>query len=183
MIRTSLSVAVGLVTILSLSAGSAIAAADSGVLRLHLEGYSGSGKPVLDLDLPWNPDESKSPFDFTGNACGDIRLERLREAWSALQKLPEGQTVTIETRSESIRASRRAGYLVLMPSYRDDRDDHHSRMAIPDYIVNTILDHDGELSNRDVGRLVQERGKITLVKVKSDVGNMMVWIDRSKEGD
>jgi hypothetical protein len=183
MIRASLSVAVGLLTILALSAGNAMAAADSGVLRLHVEGYSGSGKPALNLDLPWKPDESKSPFDFTGNACDDIGLERLREAWSSLQRLPEGRTVTIETRSESIRASRSAGYLVLMPSYRDDRDDHHSRMAIPDYIVNAILDHDGELSNRDVGRLLQERGKITLVKMKSDAGNMTVWIDHSKEGD
>src|SRR5262249_32510059 len=139
MIRASLSVAFGLLTILALSAGPAMAAADSGALRLHVEGYSGSGNPVLNLDLPWKPDESKSPFDFTGDAWNDVGLERLREAWSALQRQPEGQSVTIETRSESIRASRSAGYLVLMPSYRDDRDDHHSRMAIPDYVVSAIL--------------------------------------------
>jgi len=184
MIRTNLSFAVGLVTILAMGAGGAVAAADTGALRLHVQGNTSSGKPAVDIELPWSPNVSKSPFDFNGNACEDIGLDRLRETWSALQRLPEGQTVTIETRSESIRASRRAGYLVFMPSYRDDRDNHHSRVAIPEYIVTAILDHDGELSGRDVGRLVRERGKITLVKINSDAGNLMVWIDRDKrEGD
>ena len=183
MIRTKFLFAVGLVTIFALGAGSAIAAADTGALRLHVRGDSGSGEPVLDLALPWNPDESKSPFDFNGSACDDIGLDRLREAWSALQRLPEGETVTIETRSESIRASRKSGYLVLMPRYRDDRDNHHSRVAVPDYIVSAILDHDGKLTGRDVGRLVRRHGKITLVKMNSDIGNMMVWVDRDKRDD
>lgn len=184
MIRTPrLLVALGFVAILACGPGRATAASDFASLRLHIEGNSDSGDPVLNLDIPWNPDESKSPFDFTKGACQDIGLDRLREAWTALQKMPDGGTVTIETRSESVRASRRGGYLVLMPSYRDDRDNHHARMAIPDYIVNAVLDHDGLLTNSDVGRLVREHGKITLVKMNSDVGNMMVWIDRNKEGD
>ena len=89
--------------------------------------------------------------------------------------------MTIQTRSGSIQASKRAGYLVLMPRRRDDRDDHHSRVAIPDYIVNAVLDHDGRLSRHDVVSLVHDRGKVTLVKMNSDVGSMKVWLDTTKD--
>lgn len=94
--------------------------------------------------------------------------------------MPEGRTVTIETRTESIRASRWAGYLVLEPQPRDGRDDHNARIEIPDYIVRTIVNSDGRLTDRDLERLVRERGKVTLVKVKSDVGGVAVWMDRSQ---
>ena len=88
--------------------------------------------------------------------------------------------MTIETRSETIRAWRQAGQLVLEPR-PDSGDDHHSRIKIPDYIVNTILDHDGRLTDRDLERLVRERGRVTLVKVNSDAGGVTVWMDRGDD--
>ena len=180
MIRHTIPATVGFLTMLAFGPGPSVAAARSDDLRLHVEGYSGSGASVLNLALPWDSNEKKSPFDFTENECEALSIERMRWAWSALRDQPEGRTVTIETHSGSILASKRGGYLVLVPHQRD-RDDHHSRVAIPDYIVNAVLEHDGRLSNQDVGRLVRERGKITLVKMNSDVGSMKVWLDRSEE--
>ena len=69
---------------------------------------------------------------------------------------------------------------VLEPRH-PDRDDHHSRIKIPDYIVNAILDHDGRLTDRDLERLVRERGRVTLVKINSDQGGASVWMERAGE--
>src|SRR5690242_3590093 len=140
MIRTRVFASVGLLAVVSLASGPRTASAEPHALRLHVEGHLGSGGSALDLVLPWDSDEGRSPFDFTHDACDDLGLERLRWAWSELGRLPEGQSVTIQTESESIRGWKEAGYLVLEPRHRDDRDDHHSRVKIPDYIVNAFLD-------------------------------------------
>ena len=154
--------------------------ADSRAFRLHIQGHMGSGASAVDIDVPWDSDKHESPFDFTGSDCNGVNYERLRWAWARLKKLPEGRTVTIETDSEDILASRSGGYLLLEPLRHDDKDDHHTRVKVPDYIVTGILDHDGKLTNRDIERLVHDRGKVTLVKINSDVGGLSVWIDRSK---
>src|SRR6266487_2956658 len=180
MMRVGFFFAVGVLAALGSGVGPSTARAESSPFRLHVQGHMGSGG-ALDIDVPWDSDKRRSPFNFTADACDDISLERLRWAWAALRKAPEGRTVTIETRSESIRASRGGGYLVLEPRHRDGQDDHHSRVKIPDYIVNAILDHDGRLTDRDLERLVRERGKVTLVKVNSDVGGVSVWMDRTDD--
>jgi len=160
----------------ALGVGPPTAGADSSPYRLHVQGHLGSGRAAIDLDVPWESGKAGSPFNFTEGAFDDMTLERLRWAWSALQRVPEGRAVTIATRSESIRASRWAGYLVLEPL----REDHHSRIKIPDYIIEAILDNDGRLTDRDLERLVRERGKVTLVKVNSDEGGATVWMDRAR---
>ena len=172
----------GLLSVLAFAYGPA-AAAEPHAFRLHVQGHLGSGPSSLDLDVPWDCNDGESPFDFTRDACDDVGLERLRGAWSELSRMPEGQSVMIRTDSESIRAWKEAGYLVLEPRHRDDRDEHHSRVKLPDYIVGSILDHDGRLTNRDIQRLVRERGKVTLVKLSSDLGGGTVWVDRAKPDD
>jgi len=183
MTRTSYLGPIALLTALALGGAPGIAPADSNAIRLHVEGRSSSGRPVLALNLPWDTDKGGSPFNFTKDSCDDVALERLRWAWTALGRMPEGRTITIDTDNETIRAWKRGGYLVLEPQHRDGRNNHHSRVKIPDYIVETILDHDGRLSNRDVERLVRDRGKVTLVKVSSDVGGATVWMDRQRDSD
>ena len=180
MVRASLFLVVGILAVFGSGVGPSAALAKSHPFRLHVQGHSPSGGSVVNINVPWDSDKAGSPFNFTADACDDVTLERLRWAWAALQSVPEGRKVTIQTDSESIRASRWAGYLVLEPR-RDDRDNHHSRIKIPDYIVNTILDQDGRLTNRDIERLVHEHGKVTLVKVSSDVGGVTVWMDRAED--
>ena len=180
MIRARFLLVVGALAAFGAGIGSSAAGAGSHAYRLHVQGHLGSGSRVLDIDVPWDSDKASSPFNFTADACDDISVCRLRRAWAKLQTMPEGQTVTVQGRSESIQASRQPGYLVLEPR-RDDQDDHHSRIKIPDYIVNTILDHDGRLTDRDIERLAQDRGKITLVKVNSDQGGVTVWMNRAED--
>ena len=170
---------IGLLAVLASGVSPSVASADSRDYRLHVQGHLGCGRSFVDLDIPWESGGG-TPFDFTADAVDDPGLKRLLEAWTTLQRMPEGSKVTIEGRSQSIRASKSGGYLVLEPRHRDDRDDHHSRIKIPDYIVEAILDHDGQLTDRDIERLVRERGKVTLVKVNSDVGGGTVWLDRRR---
>ncbi len=169
---------IGILAALALGAGAAAARDSSDGLRLHVQGHAGANGSGLDVNVAWDPSKEGSPFHFTADACDDIAVGRLRKAWTALSAMPEGRPVTIETNDETIRATRQSGFLVLEPR-REDRDDHHTRIKIPDYIVRSILDHDGRLDDRDVDRLVRERGSVTLVKVNSDVGGVTVWIDRS----
>jgi hypothetical protein len=144
---------------------------------LHVQGRLGEGSRVLDLAVPWRTSKGGSPFDFTADVADDVGLDRLRKAWGALQRLPEGRAVTIETSCETIRAWRRGGYLVLEPHRGEETG--VARVKIPDYIVTTILAHDGRLTDEDIDRLVRERGKVTLVKVNSEKGALSVWVDRS----
>ena len=176
MMRARFQLVLGVLVVLGAVTGSTIAGASPHSYRLHVQGRLSSGAPSLDIDVPWDSNHGGTPFDFTGDACHDLALGRLRWAWATLQRMPEGRTVTIDTGSETIRAWRQAGHLVLEPRH-DTRDDHHSRIKIPDYIVNTILEHDGRLTHRDIERLARERGRITLVKVNSDVGGVTVWMD------
>jgi hypothetical protein len=179
MLRVRSFLALGILAVLGSGVGPSTAGAEPSAFRLHVQGHSGTGS-VVNIDVPWDSGKAGSPFNFTAEACDDIAPERLRWAWAALQRAPEGRRVTIETRDESILASRWAGYLVLEPQ-RDNRNEHHSRIKIPDYIVDTILDHDGRLAGRDIERLVRERGKVTLVKVNSDLGGVTVWLDRAED--
>ena len=178
MVRISCFAAVGLLAALASGLGPSTAHAKSAALRLHVQGHLGSSASAIDVDVPWDSDQRRSPLDFTGEACDEVALVRLRSAWSELRKAPVGRTVTIDTESESIRASRWGGHLVLEPLHHDGQDDHHTRIKIPDYIVNAILDHDGRLTDHDIERLVSEHGKVTLVKVSSDLGGVSVWVDR-----
>ena len=163
---------------IGLVAGSS-AAGDNHPYSLHVQGHLGSADHLVDIDVPWETDHGGSPFDFTSDR-DDIGFDRLRQAWIALKKMPEGRYLTIETESDSIRASRWAGYLVLEPLRGDDGDNHHSRIEIPDYIVQAIVDHDGRLTEGDIERLLHQHGKVTLVKVNSDEGDVMVWMDRAR---
>lgn len=162
-------------------AGLAPASAHAGrpTYLLHVQGRLGESSKLLDLAVPWKPSKGGSPFDFTADVSGDVGLDRLRRAWGALQRLPEGQAVTIETSSETVSAWRRGGYLVLEPHRREGTDVAH--VKIPDYIVTTILAHDGRLTDEDIDQLVRERGKVTLVKVNSEKGGLSVWVDRSTD--
>jgi hypothetical protein len=146
---------------------------------LHIQGRLGEGSRVLDLAVPWKTSKGGSPFDFTADVADDVGLDRLRKAWGALERLPQGQVVTIETHSETVSAWRRGGYLVLEPHRREGTDVSH--VKIPDYNVTTILAHDGRLTDEDIDHLVRERGKVTLVKVNSEKGDLSVWIDRSTD--
>ena len=129
--RARFLVAAGVLATIACSAGTPPAGADPSPYRLHVQGHFGHGLKTVDIEVPWDSDHNSSPFDFTADASDDIDLERLRWAWAALQKVPEGRTLTFDTGSETIRASSRDGYLVLEPR-RPDRDDHHVRIKIPD---------------------------------------------------
>lgn len=157
--------------------GSTPAQAGRPACLLHIQGRLGEHCRILDLAVPWKTSKGGSPFDFTADVSDDVGLDRLRRAWGALQRLPEGRAVTIEGASETIKAWRRGGYLVLEPQ-RPEQDDV-SHVKIPDYIVTTILAHDGRLTDEDIDHLVRERGKVTLVRVNSERGQLSVWVDRS----
>jgi len=178
MARARLLLLVGALAVIGFTIAPSRSDAGGSPYRLHVQGRLGCGLKAVEIEVPWDSDHGGSPFDFTADASDDIDLARLRWAWAALQKLPQGRTLTFDTGSETIRASRRDGYLVLEPR-RPDRDDHHSRIKIPDYIVNAILDHDGRLTDRDIEELVRERGRITLVKINSDMGGGSVWLERA----
>jgi hypothetical protein len=156
------------------------AAAGRAAYQVHIQGRIGEGSKVLDVTVPWTPDKGGSPFDFTTDVSDDLALERLRKAWNTLQHLPPGTEVTIESDSETLRASRRGGYLVLEP-HPDEQSDN-TRIKIPDYIVNTILTRNGRLTDEDIARLVRDRGKVTLVKLVSAKGALDVWVGRSTGG-
>jgi hypothetical protein len=160
-------------------AGPVLASAHAarGGYLLHVQGRLGESGHALDLAVPWSTSKGGSPFDFTTDVSDDVALDRLRKAWAVLERAPEGQVVQIETHSETMKAWRRGGYLVLEPHRREDSDVSH--VKIPDYIVNSILAHDGRLSDEDIERLVRDRGKVTLVKISSEKGDLSVWIDRS----
>ena len=144
---------------------------------LHIQGRFGAGSHSLDLAVPWKTSKGGSPFDFTADVSDNVGLDRLRRAWSTLQHLPEGRDVAIETSSETVRAWRRGGYLVLEPHRRDESE--VCRVKIPEYIVTTILAHEGRLTDEDIDHLMHERGKVTIVKVNSEKGELSVWVDRS----
>ena len=182
MTRAHSLLALGVLVLVGSGLGSSVAAARSHSYRLHVQGHLGSSTDVLDINVPWDSGKAGSPFNFTSDACDDIALDQLRWAWTALQRIPEGRAVTIETRSESIRAWRNAGYLVLEP-HHPNQDDHHSRIKIPDYIVNAIIDNNGRLTERDIDRLARQRGKVVLVKVNSDQGGLSVWVSRAEGHD
>jgi len=173
MVRARFLLAVGVTALLGAGLGSSVASAGHRSCRLHVEGHLASGSRMLDIDVPWDSNKGGSPFNFT-DSCNDIAFGRLARAWTKLQSMPDGRTVTIDSPTETILAWRQAGYLVLEPQH--NQDDHHSRIKIPDYIVNTIVDHDGRLTQRDIERLVSERNKVTLVKVSSDQGDLSVWV-------
>jgi hypothetical protein len=157
------------------------AGAESSPYRLHVQGHLGASSGSLDIDVPWDASKNGSPFDFTAEDGDDISLMHLRWAWQQLKLVPEGRKVTFETDKESIRASRSGGYLVLEPRPLDDRDDRHTRIKIPDYIVETILQSNGRLTDRDLERLARQHGRVTLVKINSDAGGASVWLDRAGE--
>ena len=178
--RTRFLLALGVLVALGCRGGLA-SAAGSSPYRLHVQGHLGCGLKMVDIDVPWDSEASGSPLDFAAEAGDRIDLERLRWAWAVLRKSREGEPVTFATSSERIRAWRRDGYLVIEPRHLDDRDDHDTRIRIPDYIVDTILNHDGRLTDRDLERLTRDRGKITLVKIDSDAGGASVWMTRNDE--
>ena len=183
MARTLVLFVIGVLAMLLSVAGPAAAGKSADRLRVHVQGHMGSSGPGVDIDVPWESDKGGSPFDFTADACDRVAIERLRQTWATLQRLPEGRVVTFETRSgETMHASRQANYLVLEPQ-PDHGDDHHARIKIPDYIVRTVLDGNGRMTDRDIERLVRERGKVMLVKVNSDVGGVTVWLDRGEDHD
>src|SRR5512140_1739554 len=126
MLRAPFLLTVGVAALLGASAGPSVVGASPHAYRLHVEVYLPSGSRVLNIDSPWEADKDGSPLNFTANAFDGITIDRLRRAWTTLQRMPDGQTVSIETDSESIRAWREAGYLVLEPHRRDRVDENPS---------------------------------------------------------
>ncbi len=148
---------------------------------LHVRAEDANGHGV-NLSVPWKSSHGGSPFDFTAKATGDdVDTAKLRWAWATLKQLPEGQPVVITTKHDKIKATRRAGFLVLEPQPAAAHD--RARIKIPDYIIEATLAHDGRLTDEDLNDLVVARGKINLVKVTSDDGGVNVWIGRTSEDD
>lgn len=157
------------------------AAARHAAYTLHVRAESAEGRGI-NFSVPWKSSHGGSPFDFTAQAThDDISTDKLRFAWAALHKLPEGQPVILTTHDGKIKASRRNGFLVLEPQPAADHD--RARIKIPDYIIDATLAHDGRLTDEDLDELVAARGKITLVKVSSTDGGVNVWIGRSGGDD
>jgi hypothetical protein len=148
---------------------------------LHLRIAAGEHDHLVDLAVPWEREHGGSPFDFTDSGKDKVGVERLRAAWTALHRLPEGQSVTINEDGDLTRASRRGGYLVLEPKDRDNDGD--ARIRIPDGIVEALLRRDGRLDDADIEALLERHGKVTLVSIVSRKGGVDVWIEREAGRD
>ena len=133
----------------------------------------------LNVALPWTRDHGGSPFDFTVDRDSDLSMERLRWAWGALRRLPEGEAVTVTKRGEVTRLTRQQGYLVIEDQRSRDRD--HGRVHVPDYIVETVIRNDGRLTGADLESLLARRDRVVLVKVEGEDGRVNVWIGRNDE--
>jgi hypothetical protein len=153
-----------------------------GPYSLHVKLSKTALGPAMDMSLPWDMERGSSPFDFVSDKDDGPGLERLRAAWSALAHVPEGQSVTMPSDHGTIRASRRAGYLVLEPrnDYDDDKD---VRIRVPAGIIEAILHRDGRLTSEDLQSLLLRRNELPLVDIKSNDGRVEVWIDRGEAGD
>ena len=166
-----------LVLALALAAAASASARHPYLLHLKIEG-SKPGKSV-DVALPWTRGHGGSPFDFSVDHDSDLSVERLRWAWTALQRLPEGETVTITRDGEKTRLSRRAGFLVIEPQPPGDHD--HARVRIPGEIVEIVIRRNGRFDDRDVESLLARRDRIDLVRVDSDDARVHVWIGREDD--
>ena len=163
--------------------GPSTAAAHPQAYRLHVEGHVPFVRVPVDIDVPWDADKDASPLDFTDGAMDRSGIDCLGRTWSALQRRPEGESVTIETDDETIRAWREPGYLVLEPHHRGRVEWTRTRVSLPDPIVEAMLAHDGKLSERDIARLASGRDRLPLVKVKSGSGDLFVWVGHAAAGD
>jgi hypothetical protein len=179
MLRAAFLLTVGVTALLGACVSPSGVSASPQAYRLHVEVYLPTGNRVLNLDSPWEADKDGSPLNFTADAFDGVTIDRLRRAWTTLQGMREGQSVSFETDQESIRAWREAGFLVLEPHPHDRADENKSLVKIPDYITNTIIDNDGRLTDRDIARLAGSRSKVILVKVMSGKGDMSVWVSRA----
>jgi len=148
---------------------------------VHVQGRRGSGGSQIDLAVPWSSDEHGDLFNFCGDDRDDLDMRRLRAVWTELGRLPEGREVTIETDGDPVRARRELGFLVLQPAPRDGRE--HARIEIPEYVVTATLDRGGHLTDADIARLVHDYGKVTLVRIRSRLGDLKVWIDGTGGAD
>jgi len=148
---------------------------------VHVEGRRIAGEHRLDLALPWSPDDGGNLFDFAGDAQGDLGLERLRTVMSALRALPEGRAVTIQTDSDDLRAHLEAGFLVLEPEPRNDRE--RCRIEIPEDLVRAMLARNGRLTDADIEHLVRADGRVTLVRIHGEKADLKVWIDGGSSED
>ena len=163
----------------SLLALSALPALAGGGYSLRVKLSKSDRGRALDISLPWDLSHGSSPFDFASDDGDGPGVARLREAWSTLSRMPERKPIIITGEHKQVRAWRDRGALVLEPL--DDVDDHDTRVRIPAEIVEAMLRHDGRLMNNDLADLLRGRHEISLVDVRSNDGQVQVWIDRDED--
>lgn len=152
--------------------------ADSGYL-IHVRIADAGDDSAVEIALPWKRSHGGSPFDFSDD--DDLPVERLRWAWTTLQRMPEGEAVRVTRRDETTRLYRLRGRLVIEPE-RGPRGES-GRITVPGEIVDAILRRDGRLEDRDLEHLLARRGRVDLVTVDGDDGLVRVWIGRSRRAD
>jgi hypothetical protein len=145
---------------------------------LHVKVAGSESRRGVDLAMPWDVNHGGSPFDFADDVDSP-GMNRLRDAWTTLRRLPEGRTVTIEGEREDIRAWRDHGRLVLQP-LKPDRDDD-CLVLVPGEIVDALIRRDGRLQNADLAAILRRQDSVSLVEVRSSRGNVNVWIGRDED--
>lgn len=139
-----------------------------------------NGKHGVDLAFPWTPKLS-SPLHFTQGTI-DVDDAHLRDVWRTLRAQPEGYVVTLHDHGEAMRVTREGGYCTFRVSPR-----HHDKRVIvrvPEYVMETLVgDTATLLSEKDIARVVRERGRVDLVLVDSGDEHVRVWIDQQDEWD
>ena len=173
-----------LAALLAAVVASALATAPAladGPYSLHVKVSKSDWGRALDLSVPWDLDRGSSPFDFTHEDGDGPDMARLRAAWATLSRLPDHKAVIIKGDHSQIRAWRESGSLVLEPL--DQENGRGTLVRIPAEIVEAILQRDGRLTSDDLANLLRRRREISLVSVRSNHGQVQVWIDRNEDNE
>jgi hypothetical protein len=159
-------------------AQAAFASSSDLVLHVHIDNAQ-KGKGIT-IEVPWNPKEGAEPLHFAGDDV-TINGAELRAIWRQLKAAPEGTTITVKKRGETVRATRSGDYLVLKSLSRHDK---RVTVKLPSVVVDAVLsEKGGRVSEKQIAEGVARNGAFELVKVETEDTRVRVWIDREGGSD
>ena len=165
----------------------AVAGTEGHWLHIRVEEDGSDGERVS-INIPLSLVEAILPTIETNDLRGGrIRLDHgnlddidLREILEALQDAPDAEFVTVQSRHETVRVAKEAGFLIV----RADDDGDRVNVRLPLAIVDAMLSSgDDELDLIAALHALAEYDAGDLVTVESDDSFVRIWIDSSETGD